>query len=189
MAELEVKRLTMLDHYPREYRRALKNTLTQGQLEEYLKGSTPMFVVGPLMLPSFLKAMTEADCCMDQARYVTQASLLCHKLYLFEGINTPLVRASDRTDDYVDGMLVFSLSTQRRGWIHDLEASNEMELKNVQVEITLEDGNLCTIEAGAFVWTGAIHNGIIPAERKEWIVDEFLSSSWYGTITAEYGSC
>ncbi|KAK2879410.1 hypothetical protein FQN49_000899 [Arthroderma sp. PD_2] len=186
---MEVRRLVMLDQYPREYRRALQNSLNVRQLERYLERSVPIFVFGPLMLPSFLKAMTEADSCMDQARHMTQASLLRYELHLFEETNLPLAKATGRDSDYVDGMLVFNLTPQRRGWIHDLEASNETKLENVQVEVTLEDGTLCPIEAGAFVWTRPIHDGIVPAKTKEWRVDGFLMSPWYETTTVGYDSC
>ncbi|EEQ31107.1 hypothetical protein McanMca71_005719 [Microsporum canis] len=186
---MEVKRLVILDHYPREYRRALKNTLSQRQLHEYLTGSMPLFFFGPLMLPSFLKSMTNADSCMDQAIHMTQASLLCHKLYLFQGVNLPLVMPSTQTEDYVDGMLVFNLTPERRGWIHELEASNEIELRNVHVEIILDDGNLCTIDAGAFVWNGTTDTGIVPAPATQWRIDEFLLGPWYEKTTSGYDSC
>ncbi|EFR04716.1 hypothetical protein MGYG_07724 [Nannizzia gypsea CBS 118893] len=186
---LNAKRLVALDHYPREYRRALRNAVSQEQLTAYCKKTIPLFVFGPLMLPSFLKSMTDADAHLDQAQHMTQASLLGHKLYLFEGSELPLVMPSSDSGDYVDGMLVFNLSTERRGWIHELEASNEVELRNLRVEIVLEDGNLTALDAAAFVWTRREDIGIIPAPSTQWRIDEFLASPWYKKTTTGYESC
>ncbi|KAK2748171.1 hypothetical protein FQN57_001296 [Myotisia sp. PD_48] len=175
--------------YLKEYRRALRNVLSHTQLSTYLKGSTPIFLFGLLSLPAMLKSLTDADNRMDQAINMTQASLLHHKLYIFEGSDIPLIMPSADSTADVRGLLVFNLSPERRGWIHDFEATNETELRNVQVEIVLDDGNLCIIEAGAFVWQRGLQAGIVKAESNQWMMDKFLKTGLYETATSGYLSC
>ncbi|WEW61152.1 hypothetical protein PRK78_006642 [Emydomyces testavorans] len=173
--------------YPRDYRRALKNTLTEKKLEELLQGSTPMFLFGPLMLPQVLKSVTDTEPGFDIAAHMTQASLLQHKLWIFEGVNIPVVMPSEELGQSVDGLLVFALNPEQRNWIYEFEAEITKEMTHVQVEVCMRDGNLRAVDAATFVWTGAMH-GIVPAESRSWKIDTFLESEMYQNIAKNYDS-
>ncbi|EEP80061.1 predicted protein [Uncinocarpus reesii 1704] len=173
--------------YPRDYQRALNNVLSERRLEELLKGSTPVFLLGPLMLPRMLKSVTDAEPDFDIAANMTQASLLDYKLWIFEGADLPIVMPSKELGQSVDGVLVFALTSDQRNWLYQFEAESYKELAHVQVEICLRDGNLRNIDAATFVWKGEM-DGIVAASSKSWKVDAFLESEWYKNAGRRYHS-
>lgn len=174
-------------YYPLDYQRALKNTFSETHLESCLKGSVPIFVFGPLMLPQVLKSVTDTESTVDMVANMTQASLLGHKLWVFDGADSPVVRPSAELGQSVDGFVVFALTPEQRTWVHEFEVENSKTLAHVQIEICLSDGGLRNIDAATFVWTGAM-DGLVAARSRSWKIDAFLESEVYRNIARKYDS-
>ncbi|KAI1918267.1 hypothetical protein LOZ53_001301 [Ophidiomyces ophidiicola] len=173
--------------HPQDYMRALKNMIKEDELEELLKVSTPIFLFGPLMLPQMLKSVTDAQPSLDIATSMTQACLPGYELWVFEGADIPVVRASGKLGQSVDGLVVFGLSAEQRNWIYEFEAENAKHLTPVSVEICTRDGVLRTIDAATFVWKGRM-DGLVSTGAKSWKIDTFLQSELYQNATRKYSS-
>ncbi|KAL1961182.1 hypothetical protein VTO42DRAFT_3127 [Malbranchea cinnamomea] len=197
--------------YPKDLREALTNKLLHTALDTLLKGGIPpLFVYNYLMIPSVLNYVlaSSPSSTMDDSwntvtptssLIVTQGTLLSHKLYKFgrvsalstdpDRISFPAIVPCDDLDGddaaavFVDGMLIFGLTAEQRGLIHQFEADHGMPLENVHVEICLEDGELRTIDAAAFVWRGSM-DGMEEYGRTSWDVDQFLRGRMYKEIAA-----
>lgn len=180
--------LERMSPYPKEYLRALNNILTSENLAELLKKCPPLFLFDALKLPSVLKYVIDVEPDFPIVANMTQATLLAHELYLIEGTDIPVVTPTLENDRTVDGVVVFGLEPEQRGWIHDFEHGSCTKLAMVQVEICLDDGTLCTLDAGAFVWAGNEKDGLAKSEYKSWEIDTFLHTKLYKTMTRDRSS-
>jgi hypothetical protein len=177
--------LESISPYPKDYQCALKNVLSSEHLTQLLKKCPPLFLFGALKLPSVLKYVIDVEPDSDIVTNMTQATLLAHQLYLIEGTDIPVVIPTRQPDNAVDGVVVFGLEPEQRGWIHDFEHGSCTKLSMVQVEICLDDGTLCTLDAGAFVWADNAKDGLVKSAYRSWEIDTFLQTKLYKTMARE----
>lgn len=173
--------------YPNEFKLVLGNTLTEEQVDQFLKkpGSSPRFVYGMLMLPTVLKHFISTDKGSDVQESMTQATLFGYKLYQLDGSNAPVIVRSSDTRASVEGILILDLDDEQRNSIYQLEGGL-MKLVSLQVEILCQknsDGhrNLKSIDAGTFAWTDD-KLGLVPMKSSAWKIDAFLKSQFYQNI-------
>lgn len=180
--------------YPKDFRDALRKKLSNVELDHL--SQPPLFVYNYLMLPSVLKYVLgtgapstrdSANSMMSTSLLLTQATLLDHALYQFgsspfnassEDVKFPAVVSLDKAECFVDGMLIFGLTPEQRGSIHDFESDHSMQLENVKVELCLEDGELRTMDAGTSVWRGD-KTAMEKYDHTSWGVDGFLTGKMY----------
>lgn len=191
--------------YPQDFQEALANKLTDAELG--LLPKPPLFVYNYLMLPSVLdyilkladdeEPSTLADSMTPSSSLVlSQATLLDHKLYRFGGTeyvsemkehDLPAAVPDNFSGASIDGILIFGLDPQQRGLINEFEMDHGMQLQNVRVDLRLEDGELRTMDAAAFVWTGEI-SAMDPYPKPSWPVDAFLEGKMYQRMMRRMGN-
>ena len=191
--------------YPDDFREALTNKLTDVELEAMPK--PPLFVYNYLILPSvldyILKPVNDEEpsnlansMTPSSSLILTQATLIDHKLYGFGGMEQnsemkehalPVAAAENFTGAFIDGMLIFGLNPLQRGLVNEFEMDQGMQLQNVRVELCLDDGELRTMDAAAFVWTGEMSN-MDPYDKPAWSVDAFLEGKIYQSIMRRMGN-
>ncbi|PGH23782.1 hypothetical protein AJ80_02212 [Polytolypa hystricis UAMH7299] len=172
--------------YPGDYLQALDNLLSAAQLEQLTKRYPPIFLFGYLMLPAVLKSTSEAFKDLDIAKSMTQGTLIAHELYFLEGSDIPVVIPSSSDDVGVDGLLVFDLDAEQRGWLYQFESNPSIELRHVRTQTRLADGSLRSLDAGAFIFKEDKRQALTKSTSRSWNIDSFLSSQLYRTMTRGY---
>src|SRR5436190_1155101 len=91
------------------------------EVKHGFKKCPPLFLFGALKLPSVLKYVIDVERDFNIVANMTQATLLAHELYLIEGTDIPVVTPTIEPNHTVDGVVIFGLEPEQRGWIHDFE--------------------------------------------------------------------
>lgn len=175
--------------FPRDFKQALANTLTDREVDNFLKqpDNSPRFVYGALMLPTILKYYIDLDQVVRIERCMTQATLYAYQLYQYADGGMPVILPSKDPKATVEGMLVFGLNREQRNDIHEFE-SGLLRLASVQVQICQKNHhnhrhNLRTIDAGTFEWNPlwSPHTdsgfGLQLIKSCKWDVESFLQTS------------
>jgi hypothetical protein len=179
--------------YPEDFKKALSNTISDKDIDQFLKRGSPRFVYGVLMLPTVLKYYIDGNQSMKIHRQMTQATLPGYQLYEFADSSAPVIARSNNPQANVKGMLVFNLNNEERNSIYDFE-SGLTRLSSVQVEIMQKSylGNvhdMRKIDAGAFVWDESVHLlspmiGLKVTRGSKWNLVPYLQSRFYQDIKA-----
>jgi hypothetical protein len=174
---------TALD-LPKSFLMALQNRFSHSDIirfREDLKlgfnNPLPYFVLGSFMFPATLRAVTTSWTLRDLAMSMCPATVRGYQRRCVPWAQWPAVLpAPSEVAAEIKGMLVFGITESQRSRIHAFEGGM-FDLKRVEVEVELSNGEIWKHEAGMYVWNKG--EEILNGPEKAWSPSMLMTSEWH----------